>query len=710
MLDSAVTWLQDTWQTLSTMVGSLGEVFTSEVYPLIQPLWDDQLWRALIVVFLLIASVFIGLWLLKNGATTIQSVFDGGIALLKTLLKPFASWGDKLLQILKSVYSNFKRQSRRNLSLKIRVERISKAFQYLTTSTNWRYKTACFLLIGEVKSGKSSLLASIRNGRRVSLVNKEKSLNVAGGKWHFFDHGAVVDVDGGVLEVDTQETNRSLLKLGSDHSFSSLLDVLHRHRPERAIDGVILTLSAESLLAAKTTNECKVLGELLYQQLFKVQKNTGFVIPIYLVITKCDKIESFSSFWQSQAANRKNEMLGWSNPYRLETEFDSDWIDKAFEELSIGLQYAQLEIAASNRPISNVDKFMLFQQHFSRLHDPLKTTLESALSWSQFQVPAPLRGIYFTGKLGEDIAFSEQLFSQKIFAESNLATPVERKLLSSERTLRKFQYASIVVGIVASIWLGIDWLRMSHYNADLERVLSQVAKKQSYYDQDCSALGLKSYQLLADLAEVGFNPSFPSIPISWFDGKFQENQVVVAKAFLAPKLFKSLDCRLRVRAKQLSERRSRLKPDLDFDKLQSALGEFSQALITFNQKKNDFLALAGPLGNNRSVTVKLKGLLDYLYDSPTPEAAIPREPLITGAVQRMEYTASWKSKVDSCADGSKQKKSARGANACRTVAQQEWERWINKEANLRSLNDIAKKLKQKIDQGAEIPAFLTNDK
>lgn len=602
---------------------------------LASPYWNDPLWRALILIVGLVLAVLAVLWLARAGWSGIVGLLKFIVDFSKRLLILLFAPLKRLGSWLSERFAVHKRYARQRLMLRRRMRRITGVLKYLSTSREWRYSTPWYLLLGEEGAEPESLLAGIRLGKRAALLHKEKALKAAGSKWHFFDNGVVIRCNNAVLQEGAQGTC-AMPKL------SRLLELIHRYRPERPLDGLVVALSAQSLLEAKDIYARQALSERLFKQLWLVQKKSNFVLPVYLVVTRCEAVPGFEAYWQAQGEQHLREMIGWSNPLQLESAFDADWVDQAFEQVVEGLQQAQLDVAASNREIADIDSFMLFHRYFQSLRSPLKEVVDGAFSRSRFQAPLPLRGIYFCGGLEQRVAFCDQLFNKKIFAEVNLATPLERRLLSSEKVLQRFQLSTIGLGALLVVWLGIDSMRMVSYNQDFERVVGQVLSEPSDDLDDCQPLGQNSYRLLAHLGEIGRNSDYWSMPAAWFDTQMYRNQEFVGNELISKRLFTSLECRINIKAAELNKvLHHQFTDDLDTHTLREQLFSFSSMLANFHTGVDEFTYLAGPLGNDLQVESKLSSLLDFVYQVPVPDASRPSSPLVTGGVQVMKYDVHW---------------------------------------------------------------------
>lgn len=648
--DFITDWLQQILTFITDWASPLVSDVQERLLPIteqIKPIWHDPIWQALIIIFVVLLVVvllvkFSQLFVVK-GTQLLQNLWatlTGLLSFFKKPIKHFLDFTQKLRQRLA-------RKKRRSTALKLRMTRIVDSIKYITTRRDWRYQTSWFLLIGEETADKSSLIASIRNGRRATLLAQEKHLHAAGSHWHFFDNGILIDVAHSPRPEPSPTSDEQSIKQIYLKRLHKIISLVHRYRPERPIDGVVLTLSAESLMAASTPAQCNALGETLYQQLWLLQKKTGFIIPTYLVVTQCQVISGFSAFWQAQPPERYDEIMGWSNPLRLETTFDPAWINQAFEKIVENLQDAQLNMAASSRDIEDTDNFLLFHQYFNHLCKPLKTVSDAIFSSSKIQASIPLRGIYFTGEVQQQSRFADHLFNKKIFTEQNLAVPLAKTLLSTERTLRGFQIGTLCAVIIALFWLGTDTWRMHDYNSNLTRVLGHIdgEDKDKAKKTDCGPLGFNEYRMLSGLSEVGHNPTFYSMPTSIPDFQFEQNASIIGKNVLAPKLFSQFECRFSEKSDVLENEK------LDILKSTAAKGltantnavdllQYLKSIATYESRYNDFLYLSGPLGTDNLIAEKLEALLDYLYDSPTPEAALKTTDLIAKAIQLMEYKAA----------------------------------------------------------------------
>ncbi|MBJ7540002.1 type VI secretion system protein [Marinomonas transparens] len=593
----------------------------SRLYPLIEqfkPIWQDPLWQFIGIVLLIFFGILLGLWLIKK--TT-----KGSVWLIKSLLRVVTRFGKTLFRPIRWLVQKMTGKKQREPSKKnyrqrlgvVQMRRAINAIQYLTTKREWRYQASWALLIGESESGKSQLIQSVKQGRRAQLLPKEKRLLGANNSWHFFDHGVVIESASDALDDN--------------------LEQLNWYRPERALDKIILCVSAKSLLNQEPPAVLEALGEQLFQQLWKIQKKTGFVLPVYVFVTQCDEVEGFAAFWQAQGKEVEQQMIGWSNPYRLETAFNLAWLNEAFGQLLSSMQSAQLRVASGGEEITNIDQFMLFLNQFSALQAPLTKVMQSTFARSSLQEALPLRGIYFCGQLEDKTAFVEDAFQQKIFAEKHLGSILEKRRFSSNKVLRRFQFGAVGAALVLSLLLAFDVTRVVQFNSFSQAKLKQLNPIAS----DCTVEGADTYELLQGLSDIGQRLVAFSMPLSWLDIMEVKKQQLIAVHLLESKLFPSMDCRLKQRANALTIASQVALKKGNYPALVTQLKDYQSALIAFEKAQQAFVSLAGPLENSQGVSKQLTHLLNYLYNNYVPDNTDLDSDLIVGGVRRAQFSPPW---------------------------------------------------------------------
>ena len=510
-----------------------------------------------------------------------------------------------------------------------------RSLRYLTTRREWRYGVPWSVVLGEAGSGKSSLIRSVRSGRRTRLLLKEAHLAVANTEWAFFDGGVVIDLQ----DAPERSWDAALAR------WRSVLDDIHAQRPERPLDAVVLTLSARTLLSPPADG-LQALAEHNYQRLFELQKRLRFTLPVYVLITRCDTVEGFPAYWRAQDAQRRREMFGWSNPFSLRHRFDPDWVDQAFSEIGAELRNAQLE-AAARREIEDPDPFFLFPQRFSALRAPLRTVLERIFQPSGHHEDFFVRGIYCSGRVDadpspadaavSDVCFVEDLFNQRVFGERNLAVPTTQGMWSRNRLLRRAQIGLLLGGVLLAFLLSLAGI---HLSTQVENSISGF-NAVSHPDRllvtegPCNAGRVDAiYELLTNLSRVDNDWTYPLIPLSWFDRRPSEvTSETIAQEVFHEIIFPSLRCRLETRAWTLvTEPKQDHGPysaiaSVEIGQAADHVEAYLREVRNLKQARADYEFIAhSSSGNSRNLRMemlrRLSDLAEYAYGRPLPASVL----------------------------------------------------------------------------------------
>lgn len=510
------------------------------------------------------------------------------------------------------------------------IKRFLDAIDYLSTRREWRYKQPWLLVVGEQGAGKSSLIESVSATWRHHPPPHADQLQAEGMQWSYFRYGVLIDGDGNLAAAEP----------GSDQGkqWDKGLEQLNALRPERALDGIVLCVSARTLLHAKQSQRV-ALAENVNRQISLLQASVEFMLPAYVVVTQCDDIPGFTAFWQSQDGARRGEMVGYSAIAQDQTLQPSAWAETAFDRIGARMREVQVDVAALSEKIDDVDGFFLFPGHFRSLRDPLALWLETVFRTTAWQSGYLFRGMYFTGSVEangasvegprDDVDFVDALVSEKLLREPALARPTRQGIWSRNTLIRRMQIAAVAAGIGLFVALGVAGYRVSKQVElivgaidSLEKIAPRIPAAGS---GECLARE-DVYPLLAHVSKIDTRSRYLFIPLSWVDGRLTSGSAtVIGRSMVEKVLMPTLSCVLEQRAGEL---------------LASTRGVTSTPTSVLSQQRDDFRTLivdARSLEENllrfktlssssgameeRELISTLDGLLRYAYDEALPPEA-----------------------------------------------------------------------------------------
>ncbi|ASV99250.1 type VI secretion system membrane subunit TssM [Paraburkholderia aromaticivorans] len=205
------------------------------------------------------------------------------------------------------------------------------------------------------------------------------------------------------------------------------LALLRRHRPRAPINGAILTLELAALTSPDDTARMAEAAA-LRGRLAELRETLGIRFPVYLVVTKMDRLPGFSEYFASLTAEGRAQPWGFTLPYGKETIAAQSVQARCEEEL--GLLTQRLADGVNTRLQDEFDaarrrELVALSEEFAALSRPLGELIERVFLDSRYddtQLHATLRGVYFTSAMqaGDALVAERRTIAQR------LAAPLDR--------------------------------------------------------------------------------------------------------------------------------------------------------------------------------------------------------------------------------------------------------------------------------------------
>ena len=294
------------------------------------------------------------------------------------------------------------------------------------------------------------------------------------GRISFCRTGAVLGFDDGLLD-GPQWRQR----------WNSLVRALQTCRPERPIDGLVVVISASELReTAERQDRLAALGDQIYHLIWSVQRMTGWRIPVHLLVSGCDQLTGFADWVLALPPQTRQQILGWSVPYAVDSVFEPSWVDEGIAEVGGQLSIAQLLLMMPEPEVGVAEGLLLFPGEVQRLAAALSVLLTRMLRTSAYHEAFMFRGFFLAGRLpgaavagSQSDAFAEALFTEKVFPEHKLAQPAYGEATRKHRQIR---IAQVVLAVVAVLCVfGIVHIRQvqSVYFPPVQALLGRIDRQ-----------------------------------------------------------------------------------------------------------------------------------------------------------------------------------------------------------------------------------------
>ncbi|WNG18829.1 type VI secretion system membrane subunit TssM [Cystobacter fuscus] len=256
-----------------------------------------------------------------------------------------------------------------------------------------------YLMIGPPGTGKSTALRnsglkfpylSSKGGGAVRGVGGTRNCD-----WWLTNEAVFLDTAG---RYTTGEEDRD--------EWMAFLDILARHRPSRPINGLIVTVSVTDLMNVDP-QAAGELGQRIRERVDEVTTRLKVVVPIYVMITKCDLLSGFVEMFSDLPRSERGQIWGFTVPLSAQQEAPSELLLKRFDELTAVLEQRSIRRIGQERQLETRERIYQFPQRFDTLRKNMVEFIQPLFMESVFQDTPVMRGLYFTSGT-QDVRLTER--------------------------------------------------------------------------------------------------------------------------------------------------------------------------------------------------------------------------------------------------------------------------------------------------------------
>ncbi|MBR7213305.1 type VI secretion system membrane subunit TssM [Pseudomonas sp. B2021] len=388
------------------------------------------------------------------------------------------------------------------------------------------YQLPWYLVLGEENAGKTSLITRSNQSFSLSHVTKagvraqEEQLAYPV-DWWIGDEAVLIDPPGEFLShpdspaenVEQQGKFKPVLPTGTHaRLWSHLLDWLTRNRSRRALNGVVLVIDIQVLLAQRPEQR-KAHANLLRTRLFELTRQLGTRLPVYVTLSKFDLLEGFEEFFARLSRSGREDLLGFTFSLDAVDDFDA-WLAELTRQYQAFVDCLCEQVFNSTREartLDECDRLQALMHQMAGLRRALFGFLTEMLGSDRFTTPALVRGLYFSSVLqqgtlsnafikeagqayqlpppppevkpagGTTIYFAQQLFQRVIYPEAGLAGDNIKVARSKRRLLiAGFSVASLGCLVTIGSW-------QFYFNINRDKAANVLAKSQEFSERDIDA-------------------------------------------------------------------------------------------------------------------------------------------------------------------------------------------------------------------------------
>ncbi|MBS1203472.1 MAG: icmF [Proteobacteria bacterium] len=252
-----------------------------------------------------------------------------------------------------------------------------------------------YMMIGTAEAGKTSaILASGQNfplPEQLNQVGKPTSPTRNCECW-FANDAIWLDTAGKYISESEKHFNE----------WRAILKALKKHRPVKAINGVVVSFSAADVMC-RNKAELFELAASLRAKIEDVRQTLGVRFPVYVLVTKLDQLPGFTEYFRILTDQEREQVWGVTFPYGdIKTASVSGLRSQITEEFSLLEERLEREmIVRQQEEFDHRDRKKMYAlpQDFHLLSGMVAEVVDNiffASRYDETQSYTQLRGIYFT--------------------------------------------------------------------------------------------------------------------------------------------------------------------------------------------------------------------------------------------------------------------------------------------------------------------------
>ncbi len=292
------------------------------------------------------------------------------------------------------------------------------------------YALPWYLVIGESGSGKTTALKNIDIAAPLTEIGHLSGLSgTRNCDWWFFEEAVVIDTAGRyTVHVDD---------IRDREEWENFLVLLAKYRKKEPINGIVVTVAADKLMEG---DEKAIRNEALAarKRIEQVMKVLGNRFPVYVLVTKMDRILGMTQFSDVLPNDLLSQAMGYTHEH-LEDHWENIFNQGA---AVIGKNIRDLRLTIVHKEQNVRPEVHLFPVRLEGLFPHLSLFMKAAFEDNLYQEAPMLRGMYLSygRESGEPIeAYSETFGApqpQQRTAESGrFLVEIFRSVLPADRYL-----------------------------------------------------------------------------------------------------------------------------------------------------------------------------------------------------------------------------------------------------------------------------------
>jgi hypothetical protein len=254
------------------------------------------------------------------------------------------------------------------------------------------------LMLGESGEGKTAAVRESGLELPAEYATRVSGAPTASCDWWLTNDAIILDLAGRYLKCDDD---------GTEADWLSLLRLLRKQRPGCALNGIVFSMSVDSLLS-KSAAEQDDVARSLRRRINEATDELGVDMPIYVMVTKLDHVEGFVECVSASPVFRPDQAMGWTNDQRVLAD-PAERVIEGLAPLVERLEGFLPELLLRDPDARHRRRMFAFPSELEQVIRAAGRFIGRAFAATPYDAPPFLRGVYFASARREGETVSPQL-------------------------------------------------------------------------------------------------------------------------------------------------------------------------------------------------------------------------------------------------------------------------------------------------------------
>jgi type VI secretion system protein ImpL len=316
----------------------------------------------------------------------------------------------------------------------------------------------------------------------------------------------------------------------------AFLSLLRQSRPRKPVNGILVAVSVMDLQG--DGDEIAALAKTLRERIDEVMGRLDMVLPVYLLVTKCDLVAGFVETFGDLRDKERGQIWGFTLPLLATVDERVEMFGGHFDELCEVLEQRARERVYEERRVEARFSIVEFPRQFATLKQSLTDLVTDLFAENVYRDAPIMRGVFFTSgtqegrpidRIMKSMAdafgvsaraaagavskpksyFLREPFTEVVFADKDVAIRSTRVLLR-QRIKRLLLTVFALAGAAGFLFLPVRWYSTNRdFVHEARRFVDKLAAGRQGRDSAPlpSAATLESVEAMAKTLEEGSDGS-----------------------------------------------------------------------------------------------------------------------------------------------------------------------------------------------------------